>query len=245
MKLQHCLGGLEGLGRVTFDKRVFAEPWEKRMFGINLALLGLSEHLRKATPQYPIDNIPTTFKSKYTAADLRKRVESMHPFDYFKYRYYEKWLASAVDFLITEGYISERQLEAATTAYLNHEDLCSHVRRNEAIDKQVIAFLRGGDSAYRDPEEKPRFTAGERVKVKDVKPVEHTRLPGYLRAKTGVVELVYDGCYAYPVSTGSDGLGEPMPVYLVRFDPGDIWGDLAEAKSLVYAGIYETYLQAV
>jgi nitrile hydratase subunit beta len=245
MKLQHCLGGLEGLGPVTFDKRVFAEPWEKRIFGINLALLGLSEHLSEARPPYPIENIPTTFKRKYTAADLRKRVEGMHPFDYFRYRYYEKWLASVTDFLLTEGYISERELEARTTAYLNHEDLPAHVRLNEAIDKQAVAFLRGGDSAHRDAKTKPRFTADATVKVKDVKPVEHTRLPGYLRAKTGVVETVYEGCYAYPVSTGPDGLGEPMAVYLVRFDPRDIWGDLSESKSLVYAGIYETYLQAI
>ena len=48
MKLQHCLGGLEGLGPVAFDKRVFAEQWEKRMFGINLALLGLSRELKKS-----------------------------------------------------------------------------------------------------------------------------------------------------------------------------------------------------
>jgi hypothetical protein len=105
MKLQHCLGGLEGLGPIELDRRVFAEPWEKRMFGINLALLGLSEHLRKATPQYAIENVPTNFKSKYTAADLRKRGEAMHPFDYFRYRYYEKWLASVVNFLISEHYL--------------------------------------------------------------------------------------------------------------------------------------------
>src|SRR5260370_19090909 len=146
MKLQHCLGGLEGLGPVSFDKRVFAEPWEKRMFGINLALLGLSEHLSEATPQYPIENIPTTFKRKYTAADLRKRVEAMHPFDYFRYRYYEKWLASAAEFLIAEGNISEQELEARTTACLNHEDLLTQVRRNLPIDTQAIDFLRDADS---------------------------------------------------------------------------------------------------
>ena len=245
MKLQHCLGGLEGLGPVAFDKRIFAEQWEKRMFGINLALLGLSKHLKEATPQYPIENVPTNFKSKYTAADLRKRGEAMHPFDYFRYRYYEKWLASVVNFLTTEAYISEQELESRTTAYLNHEDVPTHEWQNVAIDEQVIAFLRGGDSARRDTDKKPQFRAGDSVRVKDVKPVEHTRLPGYLRAKTGVIETVYDGCYAYSVSTGPDGLGEPMPVYLVRFDPRDIWEDNSEPKSLVYVGVYETYLQAI
>jgi hypothetical protein len=27
MKLQHYLGGFEGLGPVTYEKRVFVEPW--------------------------------------------------------------------------------------------------------------------------------------------------------------------------------------------------------------------------
>ncbi len=243
MKLQHCLGGLEALGPVTFDKRVFAEVWERRMFAINLALLGLSKHLKESVPQYPIENVPTNFRSKYTGADVRKWGEAMHPFDYFRYRYYEKWLGSAANFLIVEGYISEQELENRTAAYLKHEDIPASEFRNEAIDQQVLAFLRGGDSARRDTNPKPRFAAGQTVTVKDVRPVEHTRLPGYLRGKRGIVETVYDGCYTYAVSTGPDGLGEPMPVYLVRFDPRDVWGDLSEAKSLVYAGIYETYLQ--
>jgi nitrile hydratase subunit beta len=243
MKLQHYLGGLEGVGPVTFDKRVFGEAWEKRMFAINLALLGLSKHLEKATSLNPSKNIPTNFQSTYTAADVRKWAEAMNPFDYFKYRYYEKWFGSVANFLIGEGYISEPELESITAAYLRHEDTPAHEFRNEAIDQQVLDFLRGGDSALRDINRRPRFAAGQTVTVKDVAPVEHTRLPGYLRGKDGVVEMVYEGCYTYAVSTGSDGLGEPMPVYLVRFDSRDIWSDLSEAKSLVYVGLYETYLQ--
>ena len=243
MKLQHCLGGLEGLGPVSFDKRVFAEAWEKRMFAINIALLGLSKHLKEAMPQYPMEKISTNFQSKYTAADLRKWGEAMHPFDYFRYRYYEKWLGSVTNFLIVEGYISEQELDNRTASYLKREGTPPQESRNEALDQQVLAFLRSGDSARRDANLAPSFAAGQTVRVKEVRSVEHTRLPGYLRGRRGIVETVYDGCYAYSVSTGQDGLGEPMPVYLVRFDPRDIWGDLSEAKSLVYAGIYETYLE--
>ncbi len=48
MKLQHNLGGLEGLGPVDFEKNVFVEEWEKRIFGIHTALMGLSDSLRQA-----------------------------------------------------------------------------------------------------------------------------------------------------------------------------------------------------
>jgi hypothetical protein len=55
MKLQHNLGGLERLGPITFDRRVFAEDWEQRIFGIHVAMMGLSRHLGQALPRYPID----------------------------------------------------------------------------------------------------------------------------------------------------------------------------------------------
>ena len=51
MKLQHYLGGLEGLdGPLDFEKRVFVEDWERRIFGIHVALMGLSSSLRDALP---------------------------------------------------------------------------------------------------------------------------------------------------------------------------------------------------
>ena len=51
MKLQHSLGGLEGLGPVTFEKRVFVEPWEKRIFGIHVAMMALSSQLPLPRPR--------------------------------------------------------------------------------------------------------------------------------------------------------------------------------------------------
>jgi len=111
MKLQHNLGGLEGLGPVDFEKRVFVEPWETRIFGIHVAMMGLSQHLKEAIPKYPIDQVPTKFRSTWTWADLRKGAEAMNPFDYFKYRYYEKWLGGISGFFVSQGYISQEELD--------------------------------------------------------------------------------------------------------------------------------------
>lgn len=76
----------------------------------------------------------------------------------------------------------------------------------------------------------------------DVPPGEHTRLPGNLRGRTGTVERVFEGSYAYFCSTGADGIGEPMPVYAVRFEPADIWGELAEPDAVLYGELYQAYL---
>ena len=73
-------------------------------------------------------------------------------------------------------------------------------------------------------------------------PVDHTRLPGYLRDKTGTIDEVYDGAFAYFFSTGPDGIGEPMPVYRVKFDPQVIWGTMTEPNSVIYADLFDAYL---
>jgi nitrile hydratase len=59
-----------------------------------------------------------------------------------------------------------------------------------------------------------------------------------------VIDVVYPGFYTYFCSTGEDGLGEPMPVYCVRFDPKEIWRTRAEENETVYADLFETYLEA-
>ena len=74
MKLQHYLGGLEGLGPIDFEKRVFVQDWEKRIFGIHVAMMALSTQLS-------LPATPSKFKTVWTWADLRKGAESLNPFD--------------------------------------------------------------------------------------------------------------------------------------------------------------------
>lgn len=242
MKLQHHLGGLENLGRIDYEPRVFVEDWEKRIFGIHVAMMGLSDHLGEAAPEYPIDEVPTAFSSTWTWADLRKGAEAMHPFAYFQYRYYEKWLGGISGFFVSQGYVSEEELEAKAAEYLQDLSLPLPDGGDGRIDDQVIRYLRAGDSPRRGPAESPAFVVGDRVAVTDVPPTDHTRLPGNLRGRTGTVERVFEGNYGYFCSTGPDGIGEPMPVYIVRFEPADIWGELAEPGAVLYGELYQAYL---
>ncbi len=139
MKLQHSLGGLEGLGPVTFEKRVFVEPWEKRIFGIHVAMMALSSQL-------PLPPTPSGFKTVWTWADLRKGAESLNPFDYFKYRYYEKWLGGISGYFIEKGYITEAELEARTQQMLRNPSTASATGGDPAIDKRVIEAIWKGNT---------------------------------------------------------------------------------------------------
>ena len=238
MKLQHYLGGLEGLPQpLDLEKRVFVEDWEKRIFGIHVAMMGLSNHLGSALPEYPIADVPTEFRDEWTWASLRTGAEGMNPFDYFKFRYYEKWLGGISAFFVDKGYVSEAEIGALLGAVDVPTD-----QGDPAIDDQVIAYLRCGDSPRRDVAH-PKFAVGQQVCITNKPAAEHTRLPGYLRAKVGTVQRIFEGDYGYFVATG-DGIGDPMPIYIVEFTPQELWGPRAEpgANSL-YAELFEAYLQ--
>jgi nitrile hydratase len=237
MKLQHGIGGLENLDSLTnWEKRVFVQPWEKIIFAIHTAMMGLSKHLG-------IDQVPTKFRDEWTWASLRTGAEAMNPFDYFKFRYYEKWLGGISGFFVSQGYISQAELDARTKEFLANPNAAGPSGGNPEIDKQVIHYLEVGDSPKRDVNIQAKFKVGDKVTVKDVPPSDHTRIPGHLRSKTGVVDLVYPDNYTYFCSTGPDGLGEAMPSYCVKFDPNELWKELAESNNLFYADIFETYLE--
>lgn len=239
MRLQHYVGGLEGLPQpLILDKRVFAEDWEQRIFGIHVAMMGLSSHLSSALPGYPLADVPTEFHHKWTWAHLRTAAEAMNPFDYFKYRYYEKWLGGVTEFLIDKGYLTEQEITSRTAELT----AARTTAENAAIDEQVLDYLRHGDSPRRDVAH-PRFTIGQRVRIADVPAADHTRLPGFLRARIGTVRRVFEGDYAYFVHTG-DGIGDPMPVYLVEFTPEELWGERAEpGANILSAELFEAYLR--
>ncbi len=235
MKLQHYLGGLEGLDPIDFETRVFVEDWEKRIFGIHVAMMALSAHLK-------LPATPSGFHTEWTWADLRKGAESLNPFDYFKYRYYEKWLGGISGYFIANGYVTEAELDARTQQILAGNDIAMPAGGEPAIDARIEQYLIEGDSPLRDMPNTHRFALGDHVVVKNVPATDHTRLPGFLRARSGVIETVYEGAFAYFCDTGPDGIGPAMPVYCVRFDPRELWGEKAEAGFAIYADLFDTYL---
>src|SRR5262249_10376465 len=232
------------LGPVNFfDKKVFMAEWETRIFGIHTVMMAESAHLDQALQQYPIKELPTTFKDTWTWASLRTGAEGMQPFEYFKYRYYEKWLMGISQFFVDRGYIAADELTQLTEHYRTnpHAPLPHHP--NPALKDQVVKYLLYGDSGLRKPTAPARFAVGDTVYVDDPQAANHTRLPGFLRNKKGTVSEVYPGAFEYFVSTGPDGLQGPQHVYGVSFDASHIWGtDKSEPHTVIYADLFDAYL---
>ncbi|WP_372478149.1 SH3-like domain-containing protein [Streptomyces barringtoniae] len=87
------------------------------------------------------------------------------------------------------------------------------------------------------------FGVGERVRAKSMSVPGHTRtrLPGYIRGHTGVVDIVQPA-HVLP-DTNAHFLGEnPQHVYTVRFDSRGVWGPDAEPFALTVE-MYESYLE--
>ena len=221
MKLQHYLGGLENVGTVNVEKRVFVEPWEARLFGVHATMMGTSI---------------------WAWPHLRVLAEAMNPLDYFKYRYYIKWLGGMCAFLVQRGYISQKELDQKTEYYLNNPAAELPASGNPEITERVVEYLWTGDDPYRDQVMNPIFKAGERVTVRDMPPATHTRLPGYLRGKSGTIEEVYPRPVLYTDSVPTDGISMAQPVYRVMFKTRVLWSDIPDTDDVLYNDCFEAYL---
>jgi nitrile hydratase len=88
----------------------------------------------------------------------------------------------------------------------------------------------------------PRFKVGDSVVTRVVHPAGHTRLPRYARGKRGMVALV-KGPYLLPDTNAHLVSRDWQPVYAVRFDARELWGETAEPHSSVCVDVWESYLE--
>src|SRR5438093_1250554 len=83
----HDMGGMHGMGPVEYEKNepVFHEPWEARVFALNVAM--------RAWRKWSVD------------ASRHER-ELIPAADYLRMSYYEKWMAGLIGILIRSKLIT-------------------------------------------------------------------------------------------------------------------------------------------
>ena len=97
-------------------------------------------------------------------------------------------------------------------------------------------------SARRSDTVAPRFKAGQRVRARNIHPAGHTRLPRYVRAKSGLVVLDR-GVFVFP-DTNAHFQGEkPQHLYSVRFAARELWGEQAAPRDAVYVNLWDDHLE--
>lgn len=105
----------------------------------------------------------------------------------------------------------------------------------------VDGLIKTGASCRLNEQVEARFQPGDRVLVRNIHPVTHTRLPRYVRGKSGVVERD-QGVFSFP-DTGAHGLGhKAQHVYSVRFTARDLWGSQASERDKLYIDLFDDYM---
>jgi nitrile hydratase len=105
----------------------------------------------------------------------------------------------------------------------------------------VPGLVAGGASARSEAQAAPRFKAGDKVRIRNLQPRGHTRLPGYLRGKLGVVEHDH-GVFVFP-DTHAHQLGEkPQHCYTVRFTAQEVWGPEASPRDTLRVDTFDDYM---
>lgn len=216
----HDMGGMHGFGpiEVEEDEPVFHQPWEGRIFAIETV-----------TPV----RIPGGF---------RNNIETMEPADYLTSSYYEKWLHSRTKGLIDAGVITAAELEARTAFFRQNPEAKLPQGQDPERARYILTKLRQIRSPRRDLDIQPQFNIGDAVRVRNMHPAGHTRLPRYPRGKRGVVARYY-GLHDLQDAVPSGSKASPQPVYAVRFEAGELWGESAEANGAVFLDMWESYLE--
>ena len=212
----HDMGGMHGLGPIApeLDEPLFHEPWEARALALILAA--------GAWGRWNIDL-------------QRHRRESIPGPDYLRMSYYEKWITGLIELLAESGLVSRDELEAGTPAP------GSAKATPPLTADRVPAVLASGGPTSREIARAPLFAVGDSIRTRNINPTGHTRLPRYARGHVGVITHAH-GAHVFP-DTNAHGLGEqPRPLYQVRFEARELWGDAVVGRSAVYLDLWEDYL---
>ena len=212
----HDMGGMDGFGPVVreHDEAVFHADWEQRMY----ALASL-----------------TMRAMGINRDEFRHAIERIPPARYLASSYYERWLAAAETLLVERGIVTRAELLAKEDAAIDPSLIASGVpNRGPAQVKE-----QSGKKAPR-----ARFAKGARVRARNLNPSGHTRLPRYVRGKTGVIERDW-GVFVFPDTNAHHAGTKPQHCYSVVFEARELWGKSANVRERLYIDLWEDYLEPI
>lgn len=213
------MGGQQGFGHVQLDPPddpPFHEEWERRAFAMALLSMRVSG---------------TNLDS------FRHALNRQHPIDYLAQGYYGRWLKGAENLLTDSAILAPGAVDARARK-LRGED----VEEPPAPEPAKPDYTPTAAGSLRPIEIPPRFAPGDRVRALDAHPPGHTRLPRYVRGRTGVVEQVRPA-QVLPATNAHFQGENPQHVYGVDFESTELWGDDAE-PFILHIDLYESYLEA-
>ena len=155
--------------------------------------------------------------------EYRHAIERMDPRHYLTASYYERSLTSLATLFVEKGLVTREELE----------------RRAQGLFPLAASSAPGRTNVAT----RERFKPGDRVRVRLDHVPGHSRMPGYIRGKTGVV-VGESPAYPFPDAHAHAIEAQDEPTYDVRFRAEDLWPHCAE-PALIHVGVFQSYLERV
>ena len=145
------MGGMHGFGPVKReeDEPVFHEPWEGRLFAMQMSGM-----------------VPL-----FASGDAgRFALEQLDPAEYVNTPYYERWLARMENRLVELGILTREELDDRIRYYRQHPHAEVPRRQDPAVAGQVMERVRNRLPPPRDSGTPPRFRVGEAIRTRNDHP---------------------------------------------------------------------------
>jgi nitrile hydratase subunit beta len=213
----HDLGGREGFGPIVdkADDKPFHADWEMRAFGI--------KEVSAASSSWTIDW-------------FRHCRELVVPVDYLTRPYFDQRLTTRAAQLIDEGYLTFDEIKRGTSAFSPKPGLPPQT------PEAARAFVRTPTSFAVTVNTPPRFALGGQVRCRLDGGSGHTRLPGYVRGRAGVIHALHGGHAFADASAHGEERGEHL--YTVSFAAADLWPEAKGSRDRVFVDLWESYLES-
>ncbi len=169
--------------------------------------------------------IGMTVLKTYNIDEYRHSVERMAPTHYLTARYYERMLTGVTSLLVEKGVVTVDELEERAGGP------CPLALPNASVEADG-----------REAPAAPHFAVGDRVRVRDIHPAGHTRVPRYVRGIAGEV-LYVTKPFPFPDASAHGLPGREEPTYHVLFEAQDLWADAAGTNDTFVVDLWETYLE--
>ncbi|HEY5206782.1 MAG TPA: nitrile hydratase subunit beta [Roseiarcus sp.] len=212
----HDLGGREGFGPIVgkHDDKVIHAEWEIRDFAMKQS---------SASGQ------------SWTVDWFRHCRELADPIDYLTRPYYDQWLTTLAAQLIDEGYLTLDEIKSQVATFAPKPSVPPQSpEAARAYVKRARSFAVGVNMA-------PRFAPGGQVRCRLDGGSGHTRLPGYVRGRAGVIHSHHGGHALPDASAHGEERGEHL--YTVSFASSDLWPEAKRSADHVFVDLWESYLE--
>jgi nitrile hydratase len=164
--------------------------------------------------------------------------ENRPPQDYLSKSYFQIWLAGLETLMIERGLVSREEIETGKVLLPPKADVTI------MHPHEIAPGIRRGAPTEREPKAPAMFEVGETVRMKNIHPPTHTRLPQYVRGHLGTIELNH-GCHVF-ADLNSLGVAENQQwLYTVRFDGPELWGKDTDPTLSISVDAWESYLERV